>query len=152
MTRTERAAVAAGDRGHVDDHPASALDHRPGDGLRAQERALQIELNDLIPASLSQFQQSQTLDERTSVVDQNVNRAERRDRLIDHPPNVYRPGHVGSERDRASARGDYHPLRVFRARLVTVVIYGHCRAGFRERNSGSAADAGTCARYYRDFA
>ena len=66
--------------------------------------------------------------------------------LGDHPPHVRRPGHIGSDRGRASARGDDRPLRVFRARLVAVVIYGHCRAGFSERNSGGATDAGTCAR------
>ena len=70
-----RRAVQPGDRGDVDDLAAALLDHRAARGLRAEEDAGQVHVDDLLPA-LERHVLRRGAPHRAGVVDEDVDAAE----------------------------------------------------------------------------
>ena len=146
------AAVVPGDRHHVDDRAAPALDHRGGHRLRGQHGALEVERDDLVEARLGELEDPEPRDERPGVVDENIDRSEIGDRAIDDRTDVVRAPHVGLDGNgRASSR--HNPIaRVFGAFPVAMVGERDLRPEIGKSDGRRRADARRCASDERDSA
>ena len=127
-------------------HPAAAPagDHRPHGGVGRQEDRAEVEVGDPVPlvlrVGLGRVQRRAGA--AADGVDDHVDAAERRQRLVDHPLGLLAPGHVRDHGDRLAGELSRDLLG---ARPVTAVRRDP-RADPRQRLRDPAADAAGRAR------
>jgi len=87
----------------VEDDATAAPGHRAAKNLRAQHRALQIEIHHFVPAFFGNCRRLLSFDQRAGIVNQNIDGAEFLDRALDHRLNLIGTSHVGANRNRFPA-------------------------------------------------
>src|SRR3954471_10702410 len=130
------------DRRDVDDPPAAAGgDHPPRGGLRAEERAGEVRLEDVTPRAERDLEERRRV-AGARVVDEHVEPAERLGEVVDHRRAILRGAEVEPADLGTAARPAHLVGGLVRAGLVGMPGDADVVAVVRERDRGLAADAG----------
>ena len=147
------AAVVPGYRHDVDDGATPSLDHRGGHGLRGEHGAGKVQRHNLVEALLGDFENPKPRDERSGVVDEDVDRPELAGNAIDERVDIFTAAHISPHRECRTSRCANPIARVFGALPVSVVAEGDAcpegRQRLRRRRANTrrrAGDEGDSAR------
>ncbi len=122
------AAAVAGDRSEVHDRACAPGDHRRRHGLRAEDRALQVQRQHLVPTVFRQLANRIPADQRSRVVHQNVDRAQRAGGIADEALSTVHPPEIGMKRHGVAARLGNLARHAFGLVAIRVIANRHASA------------------------
>src|SRR5207245_11759046 len=112
------------------------------DHLGAKYGAFQVEVHDLIQYLLGLFQDRPALNERASVVNQNIDRTELIDGALHQRTNLAGSPDIRMNRNRLPAGGDNAVTHLLGAFLIAMVSDGDAGAQIRQHSRGGGANPG----------
>ena len=130
--------------------PQSRVDHPPRRGLRAEEAALEVHVEDVVPVGLGHGQEIDARED-PRVVDEDRRRSQLPRHGAHHRLRVARSGDVTRDETRAATRAADLAGDPLGGLAIVEVVDAHVGALARERHRDGAADALLGARHQRDL-